>query len=488
MIRRISLLIIVSAGFICQSLFAQPDTLWTKTYGGTGADVGYSVQQTSDGGFIIAGYTSSFGAGSNDVWLIKTDASGDTLWTRTFGGSESDVGNSVCQTAEGGYIIAGKTASFGAGSNDVWLIKTDASGDTIWTKTFGGSEGEDVSKIQRTSDNGYVILGLTTSYGEGGWDIYLIKTDASGDTLWTKAYGGSNHELGASVQQTLDNGYVITGSTGSFGAGSEDAWLIKTDASGDTLWTKTFGGSEPDRVRSIQQTDDSGYIMTGYTNSFGAGSSDVWLIKTDASGDTLWTKTFGGSEQDQGYSVIQTSDGGYIITGSTKSFGAGSADVWLIRTDASGDTLWTKTFGGSEADYGPYFDQTTDQGYILAGYTKSYGMGEYDVWLIRIAPDVSTNVTEKGMNVPESFRLFQNYPNPFNPRTKISYSVSKTEHVSLTVYNVLGEKVETLVDETQTENIYTVDFKTSDLTSGTYFYVLKIGNSHVETKKMILIR
>jgi hypothetical protein len=492
MIKKMYLMIIIIVSLIYQSLFAQPDTLWTKIYGGSESDMGNSGQQTLDGGYIIAGTTASFGAGSNDVWLIKTDASGDTLWTRTIGGLKSDGANSVRQTADGGYVITGPTTSFGAESSDVWLIKTDASGDTIWTKIFRGSNNDSSNEIQQTSDNGYILTGSTSSYGAGGFDIWLIKTDASGDTLWTKTIGGSNHELGTSIQQTLDDGYIIAGSTGSFGAGLEDGWLIKTNASGDTLWTKTFGGSELDRIWSIQQTDDQGFIMTGFTSSYGAGLKDVWLIKTDASGDTLWTKTFGGSKDEWGYYVLQTDDGGYIISGYTNSFGAGLDDIWIIKTDAAGDTLWTKIFGGSEEEDSQTIYQTTDRGYLIIGNTKSYGNGNNDVWLIRIAPDVPNTVTENRSDVPELYKLSQNYPNPFNLETCIRFKLPVENIVILKIYDMLGQKVRTLLEEKRTSGYHLVHWNGRNdvgelVPSSVYLYEF-ITSGFRQMNKMLLLK
>jgi len=368
---------------------AQPDTLWTRTFGGPRADHGYSVQQTADNGYIIAGETHSYGAGESDVWLIKTDANGDTLWTRTFGGPDEDKAYSVQQTADNGYIIAGETHSYGAGESDVWLIKTDANGDTLWTKTIGGPHYDDGYSVQQTTDGGYIIAGGTYKFSPlGNWDVYLIKTDASGNTLWTKTFGGTEGDYGYSVQQTTDGGYIIAGYTESYSVGESDVWLIKTDASGNTLWTKTFGGTEKDYGRSVQQTADGGYIIAGYTESYGAGGYDVWLIKTEANGNTLWTKTFGGTDEDKAYSVQQTADGGYIIAGYTASYGAGRYDVYLIKTGADGDTLWTRTFGGTNWDDGYSVQQTADGGYIIAGDTHSYGAGWYDVYLIKTEPEL----------------------------------------------------------------------------------------------------
>ncbi len=364
-----------------------PLVQWEKTFGGTETDIGNSVEQTSEGGFIIAGYTSSYGAGSYDLYLIKTDSSGNSQWQKTFGGGHRERGGRVRQASDGGFIVVGNTKSYGAGGTDVYLIKTDSSGNSQWQKTFGGSDYDYGTSVQQTSDGGYIICGETWSYGAGLADVYLIKTDYSGSSQWEKTFGGSEGDWGCSVQQTSDGGFVILGYTASYGAGGTDVYLIKTDSSGNSQWQKTFGGSDYDEGYSVQQISDGGFIITGYTRSYGVGNGDVYLIKTDSSGNSQWQKTFGGNELDRGQWVQQTSDGGFIVTGYTRSYGAGSADVYVIKTDSLGNSQWQQTFGGSYYDYGASVQQISNGGYIISGQTRSYGAGNQDVYLIKLAPD-----------------------------------------------------------------------------------------------------
>jgi hypothetical protein len=482
----------VMLSLFCSTLFAQgPDTLWTRTYGGAGTDRTQSAQQTTDNGYIIAGWTNSFGAGNFDVYFIKTDALGDTLWTRTYGGAVIDIGYAVQQTTDDGYVIAGYTNSFAAGGPDVYLIKTDANGDTLWTKTYGGIGYEHGRSVQQTTDGGYIVAGNTNSFGAGDYDVWVLRTDALGDTLWTRTYGGAGTEYGYSVQQTTDDGYIIAGMTNSFGAGGYDVYLIKTDALGDTLWTRTYGGAGTEYSYSVQQTTDSGYIVAGRTTSFGAGGNDVYLIKTDALGDTLWTRTYGGTGTEYGYSVQQTVDNGYIIAGYTTSFGAGDDDVYLIKTDALGDTLWTITYGGTGAETGQSVQQTTDNGYMIIGSTNSFGAGGYDVWLLKIAGEPGIQETDGGV-IPASHVLSESFPNPFRAETQIRYQLPRPGFVTVAIYDLSGQRIKTLVNEHRDAGYYAVrwDGRSQDgktVSNGVYFCRMKAG-TYTAVKKILLLR
>lgn len=328
-LRNLISLVLLTLPFVavsCQKTEEGPKVNWEKTYGGPNYDVGYSVQQTSDGGYIVAGYTSSFGAGGQDIYLIKTDNLGDTIWTKTYGGTNSDFGYSVQQTSDGGYIIAGTSD---LALSDVYLIKTDANGDLIWAKTYGGTNPEH-GAVQQTSDGGYIVVGGTSD----GNDIWLLKTDVNGDTLWSHTYGGDGADYGKSVQQTSDGGYIIAGSTHSFSKGDADVYLIKTDAVGDTIWTETYGGKSDDYGRSVKETIGGGYIIAGWTYSFSSGGyPNVYLIKTDENGGVMWTEAYGGANYVYGTSAQQTSDGGYVIAGWIWFSGTGEDDVYLLKTE-----------------------------------------------------------------------------------------------------------------------------------------------------------
>jgi hypothetical protein len=348
-----------------------------KTFGGSDYDEGKSVYQTSDGGYIITGNTSSFGGSDQDVLLIKTDSLGNKEWIKTFDRMGfDDTGNSVQETSDSGFIICGTTEIF------VWLIKTDSLGNEQWNKVYGNmsfdSEGY---SVDQTSD-GYIITGGTKQFSATNWDAWWIKVDLGGNKMWDYHLGGSQNDYGMSVQDT-GMGFIITGYTFSYGEGLSDVWLIKTEADGSHSWNMTFGGGGSDRGNSVHMSSDGGYIITGLTYSFGGDIPNAWLIKTDSNGNHIWNKTYGWTGGDTGNSGQQTSDGGYILTGLTDSFGAGGFDVLVVKTDSSGNEQWNKTFGGSAWDWGKSIQQTIDGGYIITGLTDSYGLG-WDVWLIKI--------------------------------------------------------------------------------------------------------
>ena len=460
-----------------------PDTLWTKTYGGISHDEGKSVQQTTDGGYIIAGYSSSFGAGGGDVYLIKTDQNGDTLWTKTYGGSSADYGQFVRQTTDGGYIVVGGTYSFGVGDGDVYLIKTDDYGDTLWTKTFGGLHWDYGYSVQEISDGGYILVGETNSFGDGSSEIYLIKTNTAGDSLWTKTYTSPKWVSGYSVRETNDGAYIIVGGESGYG----DIYLIKVSTDGDMLWTKIYGGAYGDVGYCVQQTSDNGYIIAGSSSSYSSGDYDIYLLKTDINGDSLWAKTFiHNYSGDAGYSVQQTFSGGYLIAGCTGS------NAILIKTDDIGNSIWTKTISG-EFNRAYFAQQCSDGGYIVTGFADTSGLGKADVYLIRIASDV-TGIVEKDEIRPLRYNLNQNYPNPFNPETVISYRLPESASVELIIYNTLGQRIKTLVNKKQNAGKYRVKFDGSGLASGVYFYRLQVSTISTKTylfnnaRKMILLR
>lgn len=366
------LIIVLLIEMILFAEISSAQITFQKTFGGTGSDAGTGVQQTNDGGYIITGSIANFGAGNSDAFLIKTNAIGDTLWTKTYGGTSDDGGRAVQQTTDGGYVIIGYSSSF----NNIYLLKTTGNGNISWSKTYSGSGTAEGQSVIQTSDGGYFISG-------DGNDINLIKTDSNGDTLWTRVYGGTGSCRAYSVQETNDGGYIINGYAQGSTTGT-DYYLLKINAFGDSLWTRTYGGISSEQGRSVKQTNDGGYIIAGKTfASFGVGSDDVYLIRTDSIGNVLWSKTFGGTNDDRAYDVEQTNDGGFIIAGETESFGAGSIDVYLLKTDSNGTLMWSKTYGGSDWDAARSIQQTTDGGYIINGFSASFNAGDFDIYLIK---------------------------------------------------------------------------------------------------------
>lgn len=361
----------------------QSSASWAKAYGGVSRDVAHSVQKTSDGGFIVAGETYSLGAVNSDEWVLKIDANGNIQWQKVYGGIGYDIARSIQQTADGGYIVAGETSSFGA-DTEVWILKLDGSGSIQWQNRYGGAGVDVAYSIQQTSDGGYIAVGETTSFGAGGADAFVFKLKSDGSIDWQKSYGGTNDDRARSIQQTLDDGFIVAGETDSFGGGDLDIWVLKLDGQGAVVWQKSYGGNDDDVANSVQQTSDGGYIVAGGTTPTGSTVNDVFLLRLDASGGVVWQKTYGGVNDDVAYSSQQTSDGGYIVAGRSSSFGNIFGDIWVLKIEPNGDIDWQKTYGGNESNSANAIQQLSDGRYIVAGETSYFGAGEADVCVLKL--------------------------------------------------------------------------------------------------------
>jgi len=362
---------------------------WIAVFGGISSDVGYSVVQTSDGGYVLLGETQENEQRLGDIWIIKTNQHGEELWNKTYGDKGWETGRQIQKTLDGGFIIVGKTTSFGTTTvENIWLLKIDASGGEEWNVTFGGEQADTGYGVQQTDDGGFILVGQTWSFSTivDLADVWLIKTDESGNELWNMTYGGTEGDGGFAVVQTHDGGYAVAGDTLSYGNGWADIWLIKTAASGEECWNTTYACTENEVAWSLQQTHDDGFIMAGFTGDSTDIYGDILLIKTNDLGELLWMRTYGGPSGETGYFVEQTRDGGYVITGTTYSFASGRVDrdLWLLKTDGLGNLVWDKTFGGTYPDTGYCVRQTSDDGYVVVGDTYSFGAGLNDVFLVKI--------------------------------------------------------------------------------------------------------
>jgi hypothetical protein len=363
--------VILAAAFGCLSCA----THWSKQYGSnTEEETAYSMESTSDGGYILAGRTTFPGAGNYDVWVVKLNAGGSLIWHKIFGGADEDVARSVQPTADGGYVVAGWTRSFGAAGYDVWVVKLASSGDISWQKRYGGPNEDKAFSIVQAADGGYAVAGSTNSWGGGG-DIWVLKLDPGGNISWQRSYGSAyGFDRGSAIRQTSDGGYVVAGYTSDVFVGG-GAGVLRLDGSGNLLWLQMYHGAAETDANSVGQTVDGGYIVAGYHGSYVGDNADFWVLKLGPDGAVAWQKTYGGRLNDEAKSVRQTTDGGYVVGGVNFSFGMGRADAWVLKLDASGNVSWNKTYGGPLSDVA-YSTLRDSRGYYLtAGYSDSFGPG-----------------------------------------------------------------------------------------------------------------
>jgi len=364
---------------------------WAKTYGDSYYDYPQSFQQTSDGGYIVSGGSSLYSSSSwMEACVLKLSSEGEIQWQSSYDGADSV--SSIRQTIDGGYIAAGYTSTNVTSKNDFWVFKLDSAGNTEWQKTYGGSSEDLAKSISQTAEGGYIVAGITKSFGAGKYDFWIIKLFSSGDVEWQRTYGGLEDDIIKSIQQTADGGYIVAGSTKSFGAGERDLLVLKLFSSGDIDWQRTYGGIKDDNAYCIQPTVDGGYIVAGETYSV-VNSNNIWVIKLSSTGSIEWQQAYGGyASSGRAASIWQTNDGGYIVAGETNSFGSGSYDIWILKLDSGGAFEWQKTYGGLGTEKSYAVQQTVDGKYVVLGLTWSFGAGNSDFLILKLE---STGEIEK---------------------------------------------------------------------------------------------
>jgi len=512
----ISIRVLALLGISCfgwRSVNAQaPPIQWQKCFGGSGSDQSRSIYQTTDSGFIIAGYSASadgdvtgLHGSAADYWLVKISASGTMLWQKCIGGSGSDLAYSIAQTKDKGYVVAGYSnsndgdVSGNHGSWDYWVVKLNDTGGIQWQKSLGGSASDIPRSIQQTNDSGYIIAGASASINgdvtgnHDSADCWIIKLSALGDTQWERSYGGSRGDGGVSIKQTPDSGYIVACSSNSPDGdvtgnhGDYDVWILKLSAAGAIQWGKSYGGSGADYAEGILLTADGGYIVAASSNSADGdvtgnhGGFDYWLLKLSAAGSIQWQRSYGGSNDEFAASIQQTSDSGYIVCGTTFSNDSqvavnfGNSDIWLTKLSAAGSIQWQKSLGGSSYDDAAAALQVSDSTYIVAGFSSSNDVevtgnhGADDYWVVKLGDSLVVDTVLTKVNTPGNAVAISVIPNP----AATSLTIQSNEPINqITITNLLGQTI-----FTHNHNTEQVQIDVANLPSGVYF--VKINDCEV---------
>lgn len=511
------LLLIVTLSFQSLFVYAQPAIQWQKAYGGTGAEAlgagpnsRLDIQQTTDGGYVFVGTTGSTDGqvtgnhGGGDIWVVKTDNTGTIQWQKCYGGTKAEIGCSIAQTKDGGYIVSGYTNSNDGdvtghhGQNDLWVLKLDNMGTLTWQKALGGTSFDEFAySVVQAKDGSYAVSGITYSSdgditgGHGSAiDIWVAHITATGSMDWQKCLGGTGIEMVGSIDITKDGGYIVAGTAGNASGditsvyGGSDGWLVKLSATGSIQWQKNYGGTKQDGFTMAHETTDGGFVVSGYTTSKDNDisnphdSTELWVVKTDNAGKITWSKTFGGASADIGISIAQATDGSFLASGITTSTDGDISGVHGIEKDmvvmnikTDGTLKWAKVIGTSKAEMTSKVTATADGGCIVVGLVLdaiddaagSGWHGSGDVWVVKLGT---------GTDVPQmktAGETLKVYPVPTNNIVQVNLPAGN-EDASIELYNLSGQRVNTIV--TRKGGAADVDMK--ELPAATY--LLRVVN------------
>lgn len=563
--------------FIVNAAIAQPDILWNRYYGGEGAQECRSAIITSDGGFLLGGKDGSPPGPRDDILILKMSQDGDSLWAYSFGGIRHESLFEVVELEDTCFALIGDTESYGHGSFDAWVVKISPDGERIWDRCYGGESADGAYAGISTEDGGFALAGYTHSFAEhGSWDAWLVKVDADGEVEWQGIYGGEGSDEFNSIVTTSDGGYAMAGTTRSFGEGGLDFYIVKTDEDGEMQWSHAYGSERSDGCYAIVQTDDDGFVLGG-VNSGEDNDGDMYLVRIDSEGEVIWDRTYGLRGPDICFSLIQTGEGGFIAGGEV------SRDFYIVRVDRYGELIWSEIYGGDGGERCYEVLATDNGGYAFAGYTNSFDAFWVDFWLIKTGPDIirwlsipDSGFIENGslsydiayfnnyitpevyldsvlvftvdngehifgeiandtltitseedwigldslllvvieeddeencdstwlrltvqednnisaaldQGIPKSIVLYDAYPNPFNSVMDISYSIPHLAQVSLQVFDISGRLVTTLVDEEQTAGYHRTIWEGYSASTGVYF-VRMASADFVAVRKVVLVK
>lgn len=495
-------LLLISTFYFLLAAFnsiAQPTIEWEKSYGGSGFELLYSMQSTSDGGYILAGssvsndgdLTNNKGAG--DYWIVKIDSVGTLQWQKSYGGSENDEALSVKQTTDGGYIVAGMSKSIDGDINDhqgsitdydYWVLRLDSSGNIIWKKSYGGFADDKAYAVQQTTDGGFIVA------GESSGDYWIVKLNVLGSVQWNKFLGGSDFDKAYSVQQTIDGGYILSGSSksndGDISAnkGGDDYWIVKLNALGDIQWEKSYGGTDHDFLPSIKSTNDGSFMIYGISRSNDGdvnnnvnNSGGIWVVKINSIGNILWER-FIDSVGVAGILQWTVNDALYISNGNALLAGVENSTTskfWVGAINNSGTLIWNKTMGGSNIDEARAVVQNSDGSYLLAGHSYSFdgdvslNKGMSDFWVVKLSSTVGIDEVENNSSIII-------FPNP----TNAIFTINSNEQIDeVEIFNTQGQAV---YNKKTTSNSSTIDL--TSLPKGIYLVQLKTNTNSV-TKKIV---